>query len=161
MIIPVSDKSIGYLFSIEKHRNHPAMGPRGSGGSGGSGEGVNNIVSKYGRKFPGGQSIAVKEADTKAVSEFIKILPGIKIYQIRGMDVMKPIIAASSKDSVKSISAKLIKNQFVEINSSSKDRKLFENNGNKVSVQLKEDFAGTNLGRNVDYFASYKSSDFK
>ncbi len=36
MIIPVSDKSIGYLFSIEKHRNHPAMGPRGSGGSGGS-----------------------------------------------------------------------------------------------------------------------------
>lgn len=29
MIIPKSDKSIGYQFSIEKHRNHAAMGPKG------------------------------------------------------------------------------------------------------------------------------------
>ena len=34
MIISKSDKSIGYQFSIEKHRNHAAMGPSGSGNGG-------------------------------------------------------------------------------------------------------------------------------
>ncbi len=140
MINIKQDKSIGYLFSIEKHRNHPAMGPHGGGGSRSSGassiepSGVNNwSVSK--NESPKELSLRGKENSARKSANKI----------LRDND---PLVSGSKAEKEYDFFRKQEKDLMVERQSLRQDR-LINNSSDKTVIPKDHEYSKLGLTVNV------------
>jgi hypothetical protein len=147
-MIQIKDKSVGYLYSVEK--GGPGSGVRGH---------VTAIVDKLGRKTgnPDVQRDFAK-ADQRAVEDISKFISDIKVVSISGRNVTKPVIVGNSKRSHAQIAEDLI-NQGFTAGKKKADQK-FTNDIHEIVVNVSPSKIGSNEGQTMIFYGpKYKKAD--
>jgi hypothetical protein len=149
------------------HRGKPEGEDNSSGSDstnfGGKSKKVKDIVSEYGRKNkdPKWQE-ALKEADSRVVSSFMKSVPDIEVHAIESQYVHEPRVRATTKESISSLSKKLKESGWEAPKKWDKqDSKTWKKGEDQITASKSVNTGGSRSGlREIAYFAKYKLEDF-